>query len=526
MPLAPPIDAIQQPAVGIYGLPVGASAGAMVLLTAAQIRAHAALGTLATQDGTFSGTSSGTNTGDQSLAAYLTSAGAASTYLPLAGGTLTGDLTLSSGRQLIGTESKISLSSGGGGQLAGYVSTTPAFSVSIADGFRVNHSLSIGWANFGTGLDAVPDLRLYRGGAGILQQRNGTSPQTFQITNTYTSATSFGLLDIRANAAQTAYEISSFLGSAGGANLPINIGHRDSAGTFTSALSVATSGDVSLSRIQYASQMYSGIGATNYQAFSAEGIRVRAGCSFGFVAPGGGIGGTADTWIVQNSVGSIGLKTTSSADAALTCGAITASGTIITRNGTSPTSIQITNTYTSATSFGLLDIRANAAQTAYEISSFLGSAGGANLPINIGHRDSAGTFTSALSVGVTGRLLVVNPTNSRTVIPIAVFAASASSGNSVTISGGINNGDPMFIGTNYYTTDGELRLGTYTSPNAISIKVNGLVSFIGQVTEVPPASVTLATNGQFSIEMTSNTAGNLVYRGSDGTTRRAALVFV
>jgi hypothetical protein len=26
--------------------------------------------------------------------------------------------------------------------------------------------------------------------------------------------------------------------------------------------------------------------------------------------------------------------------------------------------------------------------------------------------------------------------------------------------------------------------------------------------------------------MTSNTAGNLVYRGSDGTTRRAALVFV
>jgi hypothetical protein len=99
---------------------------------------------------------------------------------------------------------------------------------------------------------------------------------------------------------------------------------------------------------------------------------------------------SAGVWQVgttgQNASGSLNLTN------------LTASGTILTRNGTSPTSIQITNTYTSATSFGLLDIRANAAQTAYEISSFLGSAGGANLPINIGHRDSAGTFTSALSV--------------------------------------------------------------------------------------------------------------------------------
>jgi hypothetical protein len=158
---------------------------------------------------------------------------------------------------------------------------------------------------------------------------------------------------------------------------------------------------------------------------------------------------------VQAAGGLRVLNLTGSADAALTCGAITASGTIITRNGTSPTSIQITNTYTSSTSFGLLDIRANAAQTAYEISSFLGSAGGANLPINIGHRDSAGAFTSA-----------------------------------------------------------------------ISIATNGAITASGQIVEVPPSSVTLSTNGQFSIEMTSNTEGNLVYRGSDGTTRRCALLFI
>jgi hypothetical protein len=119
-------------------------------------------------------------------------------------------------------------------------------------------------------------------------------------------------------------------------------------------------------------------------------------------------GGITSSFPSLKQVGeSLAVRTANdSADAPLTCGAITASGTVITRNGTSPTSIQITNTYTSATSFGLLDIRANAAQTAYEISSFLGSAGGANLPINIGHRDSAGTFTSALSVATTGAVTI------------------------------------------------------------------------------------------------------------------------
>jgi len=41
----------------------------------------------------------------------------------------------------------------------------------------------------------------------------------------------------------------------------------------------------------------------------------------------------------------------------------------------------------------------------------------------------------------------------------------------------------------------------------------------------PASSVTLGTNGDFAVELTSNTAGNLVYRGSDGVTRRMALTF-
>jgi hypothetical protein len=75
-------------------------------------------------------------------------------------------------------------------------------------------------------------------------------------------------------------------------------------------------------------------------------------------------------------------------------------------------------------------------------------------------------------------------------------------------------------------TIGGYSAGTTTIAPWLSFTSAGAATFVGQVTEVPPASVTLATNGQFSVEMTSNTAGNLVYRGSDGTTRRAALVFV
>jgi hypothetical protein len=431
-------------------------------------------------------------------------------------------------------------------------------------GILTRSDRAIGWSNV-TDPYTDSDLLLRRGGAGILEQRNGTNAQIFTIEKTYTSSTSREYIQSGWNATDSAYDVGvSYQGSAGGSLQAVRIGNRTAAGVF-SGLTVATSGAVTASGqittgSAVAGQTY-GIQVGNGVAASSDFSYLRFPTNWGnidFKSWGGALGiygsglslVTAPRFVVD-STGRFGAASGSafsaSTDATLSRASagvwqmgttadnalgslnlanLTASGTILTRNGTSPTSIQITNTYTSATSFGLLDIRANAAQTAYEISSFLGSAGGANLPINIGHRDSAGTFTSALSVGVTGRLLVVNPTNSRTVIPIAVFAASASSGNYVTISGGINNGDPMFIGTNYYTTDGELRLGTYTSPNAISIKVNGLVSFIGQVTEVPPASVTLATNGQFSIEMTSNTAGNLVYRGSDGTTRRAALVFV
>jgi hypothetical protein len=498
-------------------------------------------------------------------------------------------------------------------------STGPAWKSQSVGGLQVRNLADSADASFTCGAITA---------SGTIITRNGTSPTSIQITNTYTSATSFGLLDIRANAAQTAYEISSFLGSAGGAALPINIGHRDSAGTFTSALSVATSGAITASGgvTSVANDFYvsdsgtyffsnvtrnrgmlissGGGGRIGFKAGGTEWLQIS---DAGAITASGPVGIFTDTpsrrlHVVGPAVGTASARFTGptidnnwgghieftanngtlyggvvasvtgmylstggttklslESAGATFAGAITASGTIITRNGTSPTSIQITNTYTSSTSFGLLDIRANAAQTAYEISSFLGTAGGANLPINIGHRDSAGTFTSALSVATSGAITASGDVKvGASAVEYILIGSSTGSvisaySNSLgyhymLIGDSTGSGGPMIFrigaqGTLEWQSTNRSDagssdlaigrasaglLGIYTD-NTRATLANlscAAITASGQITQVPPSSVTLGTNGQFSIEMTSNTAGNLVYRGSDGTTRRAALVFV
>jgi Chaperone of endosialidase len=50
-------------------------------------------------------------------------------------------------------------------------------------------------------------------------------------------------------------------------------------------------------------------------------------------------------------------------------------------------------------------------------------------------------------------------------------------GNSVNIYGSTTDGGACQIMTNYFTTDGVLRIGTFTTPSAMSIAVNGVVTF-------------------------------------------------
>jgi hypothetical protein len=131
---------------------------------------------------------------------------------------------------------------------------------------------SIGFASGGLGATTTTgDTLLFRDAAGILAQRNGVNAQTFRVYNTYTSATSFENLQFKSVAA-AAYQIGSAIGSAGGTNRAVEIGHYDSAGTFASALSVATTGIVShtttaASDIQ-AIRLYSG--TVEYGAIRAE----------------------------------------------------------------------------------------------------------------------------------------------------------------------------------------------------------------------------------------------------------------
>jgi hypothetical protein len=592
MPLAPPIDTIQQPAVGIYGLPVGASAGAMVLLTAAQIRTHADLSGYVPYTGA---------TGAVTLGEYgLTCGNITSTNLITSNETTTTTWEVPGGQNLTiqGKAGILNLSDGN--QNLKIVST----------------SVTLGVTN---GRDLLGCRNLY--------QANGTTAVIQTIEKTFTSATSREWIQSGWNATDSAYDVGvSYQGSAGGSLQAVRIGNRSAAGTFA-GLTVATTGIVTFSNhVALTNDLNLSAGtqvawATKSQlrAIDVNGtLRLANNASTAGIQFDVRTDGTLKLW--DRTLSSVAKLDCGQ----VTCSAITASGTILTRNGTSPTSIQITNTYTSATSFGLLDIRANAAQTAYEISSFLGSAGGANLPINIGHRIADGTFTIALSVATNGEVSfnrgdAVNPvffagnnefslravgsvgfrtinnaqtgttdaklvrhttatlglyansglairnlansadaaltcgaitasgqiigTESRISLSsgvggqlagyintVPIFSASTSGGfrlqNTVAfgfanISAGI---DAAADATISRQSAGVVQIGT-TSNNALGSLACAAITASGTIIQVPPASVTLETNGQFSIEMTSDTAGNLVYRGSDGTTRRAALTF-
>lgn len=214
------------------------------------------------------------------LSSYLTAATAASTYLPLAGGTLVGDLKFTDATYDIGKSgatrprdgffsrnltvgTSIALpgygSSGspvlswGGGDFGLYASTfgvafraygSAAAVAALNSGLCVTSGSTICWSSTSS-VDGTRDLCLWRGGANVLDLQNSTNAQTFRLAETWTSSTSFGALQIKANAG-AAYQIGSAIGSAGGSNRAIELGHYDSAGTFTSALSVATAGNITV----------------------------------------------------------------------------------------------------------------------------------------------------------------------------------------------------------------------------------------------------------------------------------------
>lgn len=76
------------------------------------------------------------------------------------------NINVITGGQIIGTESRLSLSSGAGAQFAAFISTTPIFSASTAGGFRLQNTVAFGFANVAVGLDTAADVLWSRGSTG------------------------------------------------------------------------------------------------------------------------------------------------------------------------------------------------------------------------------------------------------------------------------------------------------------------------------------------------------------------------
>jgi hypothetical protein len=168
-----------------------------------------------------------------------------------------------------------------------------------------------------------------------------------------------------------------------------------------------------------------------------------------------------------------------------------AANTFHQRNGTNGQIARWAKTWTSATILEAIELDCAGNATTFDLAVCSGSAGGSNRGLRIGQKFAGGAFSSWLEFSNTG---------------VATFAI-----------GGTNR---------LRVTDTSL----YPMVNnAFDLGIPGAafrdLLLTRDLTLTPSASRTLSTNGQFTIEMTSNTAGNLVYRGSDGTTRRMALTF-
>jgi hypothetical protein len=255
----------------------------------------------------------------------------------------------------------------------------------------------------------------------------------------------------------------------------------------------------------------------------------------GNITNSGTIGTTADLIIGTGTEGAIetrtvaqvrtllGLATTDSPTfAGVTLGT---SGTLVggtnrieQRNGTNAQISRIYKTFTSSTNFETLEFDASSDAANYRIGSRIGSVGGTTRGLQLGRYDAAGSWTSWLGIATTGsatvngadQVLILNSSTNFALIR-AVSAATPT----------------RFMEFGWASTrfqvacQGNFGLEFETNnTRRFVIEGGGDCEALANFTFRPSSSRTLSTNGQFSIEMTSNTEGNLVYRGSDGTTRR------
>lgn len=130
----------------------------------------------------------------------------------------------------------------GSNGIVGFAAGSSAFFDSQAGRTAICNTAAFAWAN-SSAQTITPTTFLYSNAANTISQRNSTNAQTLQVFETYTSSTSLGTFQIKANSGAE-YQIGSAIGSAGGSNRNLHFGMWNSVGAFSTCLRVTTSNTV------------------------------------------------------------------------------------------------------------------------------------------------------------------------------------------------------------------------------------------------------------------------------------------
>lgn len=281
---------------------------------------------------------------------------AAADYLPLAGGTMTGNLTISGASLFVGGSYAIAIGDAGNGYYGGWMANTY---------LALSPNTVFGW-NSGDGT-TVKDLVLARDAADVLALRRSTNAQTMRVYGTYTDASNF----VRASLAATSTAVTLAAETAGTGQDDISIEIKPAGSGYVKigspsvysppAASVVTTGDFVVTNNGPAS----GIS----WAYPGQGVR-----------PVLYISGTNSGTVYLNSVdtgGTIVFQNSSSAEMFRL--GYDSTGVLALRNGSNGQKLRVYGDYTGASQYCALEMSCTQTGGDY-FSHYIG-------PVNAGGSD-------------------------------------------------------------------------------------------------------------------------------------------